>query len=85
MDPQRIERLAAFAAWVDDHTKQDSYDLPGGLFDAMNAPGKTPGGRYAGVDYFNGGLFRGPARRDDGPKRSTRSLSRGRDRGLAQL
>lgn len=43
-------------------TKQESYDLLGGLFDAMNAPGRTPGGRYAGVDYFNGGLFRDAAR-----------------------
>ena len=43
-------------------TRQDSYDLLGGLFDAMNTPGKTAGGRYAGVDYFNGGLFREPAR-----------------------
>ena len=43
-------------------TKQDSYDLLGGLFDAMNTPGRTPGGRFAGVDYFNGGLFRESAR-----------------------
>ena len=43
-------------------SKQDSYDLLGGLFDAMNTPGKTPGGRFAGVDYFNGGLFAVPAR-----------------------
>ena len=34
-----------------------SYDLLGGLFRAMNAPGKTDGGRFTGVDYFNGGLF----------------------------
>ncbi len=34
-----------------------SYDLLGGLFRAMNTPGKTDGGRFAGVDYFNGGLF----------------------------
>lgn len=43
-------------------SKQDSYDLLGGLFDAMNTPGKTPGGRFAGVDYFNGGLFAVPGR-----------------------
>ena len=41
---------------------KDSYDLLGGLFVAMNTPGKTSGGRFAGVDYFNGGIFREPAR-----------------------
>ncbi|MDA1052601.1 MAG: hypothetical protein O3C40_19265 [Planctomycetota bacterium] len=40
----------------------DSYDLLGGLFEAMNTPGKAPGGRFKGVDYFNGGLFSEPAR-----------------------
>ena len=40
----------------------DSYDLLGGLFEAMNTPGKTQGGRFKGVDYFNGGLFAQPAR-----------------------
>ncbi|MCY7350235.1 MAG: N-6 DNA methylase [Cytophagaceae bacterium] len=35
----------------------ESYDLIGNLFREMNAEGLTPGGRYAGVDYFNGGLF----------------------------
>ena len=39
-----------------------SYDLLGGLFTEMNTPGKTAGGRYKGVDYFNGGLFAEPAR-----------------------
>ncbi len=34
-----------------------SYDLLGGLFRAMDTPGRTDGGRFAGVDYFNGGLF----------------------------
>ena len=38
----------------------DSYDILGGLFEAMNTPGRTAGGRYKGVDYFNGGLFREP-------------------------
>lgn len=37
---------------------QSSYDVIGGLFQAMNAPGITPAGRFQGVDYFNGGLFR---------------------------
>ncbi|MEL7409788.1 MAG: type IIL restriction-modification enzyme MmeI, partial [Cyanobacteria bacterium J06558_2] len=36
---------------------KSSYDLLGGLFEAMNRPGITPAGRYKGVDYFNGGLF----------------------------
>ena len=39
-----------------------SYDLLGQLFVEMNTPGKTPGGRLKGVDYFNGGLFAEPAR-----------------------
>ena len=43
-------------------SKQASYDLLGGLFDAMNNPGRTPGGRFAGVDYFNGGLFANPSK-----------------------
>lgn len=33
------------------------YDLLGGLFRQMNDPHAARGGRYAGVDYFNGGLF----------------------------
>jgi len=40
----------------------DSYDLIGGLFVEMNTKGRTSGGRYKGVDYFNGGLFAEPAR-----------------------
>ena len=43
-------------------TKQDSRDLIGGLFEAMNTKDKTPDDRYHGVDYFNGGLFAQPAR-----------------------
>ena len=34
-----------------------SYDLFGGLFRQMNDPAPAPAGRYAGVPYFNGGLF----------------------------
>ena len=34
-----------------------AYDLIFGLFREMNAPGLTPGGRYKGTPYFNGGLF----------------------------
>jgi len=35
-----------------------AYDLVFGLFRAMNEPGVTPSGRYAGTPHFNGGLFR---------------------------
>ncbi|MEN9479376.1 MAG: hypothetical protein RLZZ298_771 [Pseudomonadota bacterium] len=52
-----------FARLLDDcATPEKSYDLIGGLFLEMNTPGKTGGGRFKGVDYFNGGLFREPAR-----------------------
>ena len=37
---------------------ESSYDIIGGLFREMNQPGITPAGRYQGVDYFNGGLFK---------------------------
>jgi len=37
--------------------KDNPYDAFSGLFRAMNQPGIVPQGRYAGVDYFNGGLF----------------------------
>jgi len=40
----------------------DSYDLIGGLFEAMNTLPAVTGGRFKGVDYFNGGLFAEPAR-----------------------
>jgi N-6 DNA Methylase len=43
-------------------SKQDSYDLLGGLFAAMNTKGGVKGGRFKGVAYFNGGLFADPAR-----------------------
>jgi hypothetical protein len=35
-----------------------SHDLIGMLFREMNTKGITEGGRYRGVDYFNGGLFK---------------------------
>ncbi len=41
---------------------EDTFDLLGGLFEAMNTPGGVAGGRFRGVDYFNGGLFARPAR-----------------------
>jgi len=34
-----------------------AFDLLGGLFTAMNTREGVGGGRYKGVDYFNGGLF----------------------------
>ena len=43
------------------HEPADSFDLLGGLFSAMNTPGLVAGGRFRGVDYFNGGLFSEPA------------------------
>ncbi|MCF8150940.1 MAG: N-6 DNA methylase, partial [Sulfuritalea sp.] len=52
-----------FARLLDECTTPAlAYDLIGGLFVEMNRPGKTQGGRFKGVDYFNGGLFREPAR-----------------------
>lgn len=39
---------------------RDCYDLLGSLFREMNTPGLTPGGRFSGTDYFNGGLFADP-------------------------
>ena len=43
-------------------TPADSYDLLGGLFEAMNTNPPKSGGRFKGVSYFNGGLFAEPAR-----------------------
>ncbi len=40
----------------------DSYDLIGGLFEAMNTYPSATGGRFKDVAYFNGGLFAEPAR-----------------------
>jgi len=36
----------------------NTYDILGNLFQEMNRSGIAPAGRYQGVDYFNGGLFR---------------------------
>jgi hypothetical protein len=43
-------------------TPADTYDLIGGLFEAMNLNPPAAGGRFKGVRYFNGGLFAEPAR-----------------------
>ncbi|MCS6267458.1 MAG: class I SAM-dependent DNA methyltransferase [Vampirovibrio sp.] len=37
---------------------EQSYDLIERLFQQMNNPKKATGGRFKGVDYFNGGLFK---------------------------
>lgn len=37
---------------------QSPYDLFGGLFKQMNSATPAKGGRYKGVPYFNGGLFK---------------------------
>ena len=44
-------------ALEDSDTGAVAYDLLFGLFREMNTPGVTPGGRYHGTPYFNGGLF----------------------------
>lgn len=36
---------------------ESTYDVLGGLFNAMNTLGVTAGGRFKGTPYFNGGLF----------------------------
>lgn len=41
---------------------EDTYDILGGLFEAMNRATGNPGGRYKGVAYFNGGLYAKPAK-----------------------
>ena len=50
------------ARLLDECDAPSSYDLIGNLFTEMNTPGITPGGRFKGVPYFNGGLFAQPAR-----------------------
>lgn len=47
-----------FAQLLDECTDPPrSFDLLGGLFKAMNTRGGVQGGRFKGVEYFNGGLF----------------------------
>jgi hypothetical protein len=36
---------------------ESTYDVLSALFNEMNTPGVTPGGRFQGTPYFNGGLF----------------------------
>jgi SAM-dependent methyltransferase len=40
-----------------ENSSETSYDLLGQLFRQMNDSKPARGGRFAGVDYFNGGLF----------------------------
>lgn len=44
------------------HSPTDTFDLIGGLFEAMNTNPPKSGGRFKGIRYFNGGLFAEPAR-----------------------
>ena len=56
LEPYLVARL------LEDCTSpQASYDLIGGLFRAMNSRQPESGGRFKGVDYFNGGLFAEPS------------------------
>jgi hypothetical protein len=59
-----LERYIVTRVLEDCKKPGDAYDLLGHLFEEMNRPGKTPGGRFKGVDYFNGGLFATPTRID---------------------
>lgn len=61
-DIDLLEKYMVIRLLEDCKKPTDSYDLLGGLFEAMNTPGSTAGGRFKGVDYFNGGLFAEPAR-----------------------
>lgn len=57
-----LEKYFVTRLLEDCKSKADSFDLLGGLFEAMNTPDGAKGGRYKGVQYFNGGLFSEPAR-----------------------
>ncbi|NOS99586.1 MAG: class I SAM-dependent DNA methyltransferase [Phycisphaerales bacterium] len=57
-----LERYFVSRLLAECRSPTDSFDLLGGLFEAMNSPRPISGGRYRGVDYFNGGLFEIPAR-----------------------
>ena len=57
-----LEKYSVTKTLRDCKGPQDTYDLLGSLFTEMNSKGVTKGGRFAGTQYFNGGLFRDPAR-----------------------
>jgi hypothetical protein len=47
-----------FLDLIDDcRNGQSAFDLIGGLFRQMNNPHPAKGGRFKGVNYFNGGIF----------------------------
>ena len=50
-------RLFSLALETCREKKESTFDVLSGLFTAMNTPGVTPGGRFQGTPYFNGGLF----------------------------
>lgn len=52
-----LEKYLVTRLLDDCKSPQDTHDLLGGLFSAMNAAGGVKGGRFKGVPYFNGGLF----------------------------
>lgn len=56
-DRQLLPRDLFISCVQDCLTGSSTYDILGGLFREMNTLGKTPAGRYQGVDYFNGDLF----------------------------
>ncbi|MBW7991388.1 MAG: class I SAM-dependent DNA methyltransferase [Planctomycetes bacterium] len=60
-DIDLLEKYTVIRLFEDCKNPRDSYDLIGGLFVSMNTPGITSGGRFKGVDYFNGGIFAEPA------------------------
>ena len=60
-DIDLLEKYTVVRLLEDCKNTRDSYDLIGGLFVAMNTPNKASGGRFKGVDYFNGGVFAEPA------------------------
>lgn len=57
-----LEKYFVFNLLNDCAKPADSFDLLGGLFEAMNRPKPAAGGRFSNVSYFNGGLFAQPAR-----------------------
>lgn len=60
-DIDLLEKYTVIRLLEDCKNPRDSYDLIGGLFVAMNTPSTTSGGRFKGIDYFNGGVFAEPA------------------------
>lgn len=55
--PSHLFTLALDDCLTSENPSEQAYELLFGLFREMNSPGITPGGRYKGTPYFNGGLF----------------------------